>query len=975
MNRSLYPEGVEVHQRHLANTESTKAAAIDEVVSDATSRGVVTGLTVTVTASPNNTRVNVAAGTGYAPNGEFMQLATTQTAQQLADSSSGAVNYVLLMYDELNSSPESHETDGTTRSTKATVNPRVVILTTAQYVALPATNPVLSSNALDRALILALVTGNGIGNPLTGGSIQLPTSFQNTLQANQPVNITGVTIIQLDTTTPTGTGTLSYNSGTQQITWQAPGEGSPGSGVSIAISGVYTVLSFTGHTITLNVSATILPSSNKTDSISITNIYTQTIPRFTADDGLHRSMVGSGVPTVKNPHGLTLQDISPGAITALEEHQSLEHDNGITRQSSPNLLACTINTIPAPDALTVTAFSSSDAVYIDGFEINAIVGSNTFNFLDGIAQAATYLVYQSLDGTVLKQVRAQYPNTPLLADKTFIANVSDGIGTASKNLVWTSSGNISFDSGLAVSASTLVDKMVRLFSQDNVNYIDVWIKASATPGSTQTDSISFTALPDQKRNLSLAYVSWSGASTGFLGFGFGTANAPNYVYDKRLFGNTSPANLRDDTGLENENVSKLVGDLLGDGVSVEAGSATIAAAFNNQFAMGTLSGFNITVNGGIAYVGGRRFLVPTNTFTLTNNATNFIYVDHNGVMAASSLSQAQINAAQLGKALQYLWSETITAGAESGRSDLRVYTGAQRNQPLGAVGLDVNSTATITAVNNTGANQTALTITGLGTGHAINATGGASGGDAVVGTGIGIGSGATFTGGLTAGNGVNGFTASPGQAGVIGSASGSGGFGTSGIASSGTGSTGVGVYGGSQDAHAWPAQFQMQAGSPFVGTVNLVPQTTPSAPANGDIWVDTTTNTLSARVNGSLIKIYPPVGPVLITSFLNGFASYTGSGGNRTPHYYRDLNGRVHLSGAITNTGAINGAPAFNLPAGFRPIGTGQFRAFIVFDASSTATVPIGWIGVDDTGNVNVFYNGTSANSPLYLDPVSFDTV
>src|SRR5271166_319575 len=128
MNRSTYPEGVEVHQRHLSNTESTKAAAIDEVMVDATSRGVSSGLLVTVTAPPNNSMINVGSGSGYANNGEFMTLAVQQTAVQLADQSLGGVNYVLLMYDELQSSPESHETDGTTRNTVATVNPRVVVL-------------------------------------------------------------------------------------------------------------------------------------------------------------------------------------------------------------------------------------------------------------------------------------------------------------------------------------------------------------------------------------------------------------------------------------------------------------------------------------------------------------------------------------------------------------------------------------------------------------------------------------------------------------------------------------------------------------------------------------------------------------------------------------------------------------------------------------------------------------------------------
>lgn len=867
MNRSLYPEGVEVHQRHLVNTESTKAAAIDEVVVDTSSRGVVSGLTVTVTVAPNNTRVDVAAGAGYAPNGEYMQLATPQTAQQLADSTLGAVNYVVLMYDELNTSPESHETDGGTRNTKALVSPRVVVLTTAQYLALPATNTVLSSNALDRALVLALVTGNGAGIPLTGTSIQLPTSFQNTLQTNQPTHITGVTIIQLDTTTPTGTGTLSYNAGTQQITWQAPTEGSPGVGVTISTSGIYTVTSFTGHVVTLNVASTLLPVTNQTDSISITNIYTQTISRYTAVDGLHRSLMGSGVPTTKNPHGLTLEDLAPGTGSSLNEHQNIEHSNGIARQSSSGTLACVINTTPAPDQLQITPLGPTDIVYVRGAEIKSIVGSNVFTFLDGSIQASTYLIYMSSDATIQKMVRASYPGVPLLADKTFIANVSDNIGTGSKNLTWTSTGTLIFDSGVPIPVSTAVDRMFRVYSQDNISFIDVWVKASATPVSNQTDSITFTALPSLSENLMLAYVPWSGSSTGFLGFGFGAANSPNHLYDRRLFGNMAPINMRDDTGLNTENMSEVLNSVIGDGVFVETHDSDIVTQFNNQFLMGTLSGLTIKVNGGTIIVGGRLFHVPTTTINLTDNSTNRIYVDNTGIMRTSTQSASSILASQEGRPFQYLWSETLVAAAETARSDLRTYTGAVRGAPLGVAPLDINDALTVTGQPNTVVDVNAITSTGAGSGSGIVATGGVTGGigvtgnggasgglgglftsdtvvggDGVHGTGygdngkgayfvggqgtigvqggtgvIGIGTGSQSNGGDFQSGGPGGYTLPPSAAhgaGVYGRAGQSSAHGVYGTA----GNSGVGVFGdGGTAGHGVQGQAHDNAGLGFVG--------------------------------------------------------------------------------------------------------------------------------------------------------------
>jgi hypothetical protein len=56
----------------------------------------------------------------------------------------------LLVYDEQPSSPEAHETDGTTRNTETVVVPRVTIVTEAAYNALPLDNSVLSSNDRNR---------------------------------------------------------------------------------------------------------------------------------------------------------------------------------------------------------------------------------------------------------------------------------------------------------------------------------------------------------------------------------------------------------------------------------------------------------------------------------------------------------------------------------------------------------------------------------------------------------------------------------------------------------------------------------------------------------------------------------------------------------------------------------------------------------------------------------------------------------
>jgi len=210
-------------------------------------------------------------------------------------------------------------------------------------------------------------------------------------------------------------------------------------------------------------------------------------------------------------------------------------------------------------------------------------------------------------------------------------------------------------------------------------------------------------------------------------------------------------------------------------------------------------------------------------------------------------------------------------------------------------------------------------------------------------------------------NVINATASGAGYAGVIGGASGAGGFGTSGIAQSGAGAGGVGIYGGSQDVNAWPMQAQHQHASPVVGAFNLVPHVTPSAPANGDTWVDSSNNTFSARINGATAKVQAQSGPTNISSFLNSF-----SAGSTTPRYYRDSNGRTYVSGNVSRATATTYLAAFNLPAGFRPPSTRQYACF-----NGSAQVVAGVV-VTTGGDVQVVV--ANNGDTVQLDGISFET-
>jgi hypothetical protein len=108
-------------------------------------------------------------------------------------------------------------------------------------------------------------------------------------------------------------------------------------------------------------------------------------------------------------------------------------------------------------------------------------------------------------------------------------------------------------------------------------------------------------------------------------------------------------------------------------------------------------------------------------------------------------------------------------------------------------------------------------------------------GTAIAATGAGTGDGVHGVGGATSGEGLSGLGGSPDGSGVVGIGTGAG----SGLGGQG-GTTGPGatlIAGG--------------GGSAVRGALNLGPQAAPSTPADGDIWVESGTNTLKVRINGA----------------------------------------------------------------------------------------------------------------------------
>lgn len=739
MNRSLYPDSVEVHQRHLENTELTKSEAIKSSVVRHGSCGVYSGLTVT----PNSTYVNISSGNGYAPNGELLILQSGLNNVALASYVLGAKNYIALVYDEVYSSPESHETDGTVRNTKATVSPRLAVLTESQWNALPLTDSVLLNNARDRALLLAIVTANGAGVSLTSDSIASPTTFDNVIQVSQPVLITGVSATSVDPTTTVGTGTLLYTVATKEIKWKAPGDLNYGAGQILSTSGNIVLISDSGKYIAILVQYSQLPASGVTvtDLLTVSNLYGQTVTRLTNIDSHHRSMVGSGIPTATNPHGLTLQDIDTTASSSIETHQDVEHANGIAPGSASDLLSATVNA-SGVDKLTFVNFASGDSIYINGKLVNSLVVAPQIEFVDGTAECALYGAYITQNRTLYKSVRAKYPAVSLLSGKAQIINCSDNIGSATKDLVWSKDGavnTIQFDGGPVVNISVSVDTTVRLYSSDVHSWIDVYVKTgTVAPVAPETDTITFFSEPDLDGHLPLLYTFWSGAATAFLGYGFGAANTPNGLIDRRTFGNTAEDNISSDSTLIS---SAMMEALFGNGlVPVCRGQSfsdqyirvTPYQASQQQFTITTVAAGSAEFTGGVAFIAGKFIDVMNTTLSFTPGVVNRVYIDSLGaVKVTHTVLWDAISATELHNPMVRICAiEVDGAGTESFRTDRREWICFKKDSTLGVPKLGNDGELVVTDVG-TGANAS---IRGIASTGKTGVHGEAIAGDGVLGT-------------------------------------------------------------------------------------------------------------------------------------------------------------------------------------------------------------------------------------------------
>lgn len=677
MNRSMIPDGILVDRTVLEYTELSKIEEILRSRVDWTSRGVFSGGAVTV-GVVDPTRVDVAPFSGFAPNGEFLECTGNLLSIQLDSAVLGDVNYVCAFYTETQSRRQPHETDGDTYATRATRSYRVRVYEESNFLALPSTDANLANDARDRALLLAKVTGNGVGVNLTSSNLFGPTTYNNILYADPlvPLLISGVTITGVSPDTSVGTGTLAYTWAAGPIyglQWTSF-SGGAGAVVNPTVDGTYSLFDGTGVAY-ITVSVVISQLSTTTplsDSIEIINMYDQDIPRQTAEDYLHRNMIGSGTPTPNNPHGLTQDDLGGSDLGQLQEHQDVMHSNGIWRGSSDAIFLGGISTLsPAGDILSLISPAAGDLYYINGRKLSDL-SPTSFQFIPSVIPSATggtHFYEVSVDDDEISQVtlKMSFPD-PRAITGCWIVNASEaypvggGTGTLALQVInafGTDYYRFTWESGEQVTVnSTQENQVIRLYAANSSDWIEIYVNiqdavASADgnlPGvGVYADLITIYASVDWNESLPILNIAgwWNAAGAparfqiGIPPYSAGTRTTT----DKRSWGNLSESEVTD-AGLQYLTYAS-EDELHYSGVLYARRTIDYDFAIYNAVAL------SMDLRGGGYYCRGERIDFQGQTaITLYNNATNLVYMDTAG--SAQVIDVTSDFAGSVSNALRYV---------------------------------------------------------------------------------------------------------------------------------------------------------------------------------------------------------------------------------------------------------------------------------------------------------------------------------
>ena len=666
MEGSLFYNGVLVDRTLLQRTESTKAEQILRMRLDVTSRGVLTG--GTVTANPLNTdRVDVSPFSGYSPRGDYIVATGSNLNIALSDYTLGTVNVVCAVYAEQNTQYHPHETDGRTYPTRSDATYRMRVWTEADFnnpAVLSLTDTNLANDAKDRCLVLSKVVAEGAGNPLVNFTNSI--EYNNILYTNPSIlaNISGVTVVSVDPDCPVGTASITFDDTAAppyKFYWTSPG-GIVSAATNVSADSIVTITDGSGYWAKLEIIISQLPIGlvvPYTETVQVTNLYYQEVPRFTGEDVLHRNKIGTGIISEYNPHGNSLDDFGGTSLSLLDEHQDVEHCNGIWKGSNVVTFSGSISTAsPSGDTLFIQAPPPGSLYYVNGRRLtNASPTSIIFdaaNFGSGYLGptvkegAKLYEIYVDDDEVIVPNLKAYYPD-PRTVTGTWIIEMSPNHPTGSidlsvnanpgTNYVFSWAGGSSYAVD-APSVSSITGQVIRLFHVNGVDWIDLYVgddvavsdRYLPSVGGIYTDSITVRSSLAADQNLKImSVVYWYDSVVPRGSIGYPPYGVTRTYVDNRPWGTLDTVQLAD--SFLNSLIYDTSSELHYSGILLNRDSVS-------SFEYSSLGGLSIHLIGGRYYCRGKRLEYLGENVLLPDNKTNILWLDYQGVLHVDDFSAA-----------------------------------------------------------------------------------------------------------------------------------------------------------------------------------------------------------------------------------------------------------------------------------------------------------------------------------------------
>jgi hypothetical protein len=418
MKRSRYFDDMLVSALQLNYGEQTKVEGILERIRAVIQRGRVSGLGLA--SAPGNLLV-IQPGEGYTMLGERIYVESEYTVAPPAPPSGEKFYYVYLKYkEEVVSGTEAPlYGGGTTEPTEIKDSFEVVFSET------------IESNPTDKILI-GRIKVNSSGAILEIKDYRVD-FLRSRLSVSQPSLITGVFVVDAGSQISSGTGRLelSRDSTGYRFRWKRPGGEWGNYSPYLTSDGIYRVEGDIPETyLRVNVIVSLLPAldvgGSMVEDLVVYDIYDRVSAGYFADlfsgkDLAHRLMLGSGMVTERNPHGLTLADLGERVEVLLPERVT-----GIWKRSNRDFLKVQ-KVSGLPSAIQITTAVGEDAYYVRGRRLNNISPSliNLNDIYGGDDVYEIIEVYVDENGTTRTSKRMAYRSGLRNISKMYVCYVGD----------------------------------------------------------------------------------------------------------------------------------------------------------------------------------------------------------------------------------------------------------------------------------------------------------------------------------------------------------------------------------------------------------------------------------------------------------------------------------------------------------------------------------------------------------------------